>query len=739
MSIERYHSFNPLEDYDRVDKINKTIKSTNDNTTFRNKFNESDVPDDDDVWTWETATSKWRPKPKTNVKHHIDSTSDHYGVSGAVQNNFTSFDASGLPKDSGSNASSFDPAGTASGLMSTHTSAYDHTKIHDAATAGTGISVTGQEIANTDTGSSAVASHTSAYDHSKLHNQAHGIDSGTDHNGVSGATENNFIAFNASGLPKDSGSKAGDFATAGHTHAQLHDAATAGDGISVVGQQVSNSDRGSTAVSGHESAYNHSNYNTAYGWGDHASAGYFVKASDDMDDISDGATYKKTHNDYTDAEVTKLSGIEAGADVTDATNVAAAGAVMDGDFSANGLMTRTGAGTYSSFKYNYSASAAPGVNDDNTAGYAVGSAWIDTTADKSYTCVDATTGAAVWKEQGGSGGVTSVTATSPIASSGGSTPNITISATPSFTDVTLTGVLKLPNTTSDTVGVIKFNDKRFFHNKGLYNVYVGEESGNYTLSGNSNTLCGYSVGNSLTSGSSNTVFGAWALQGSVSGNYNSGIGTSVFASLTSGGYNVAIGTECLYSLTTGSFNVAIGKSTMPGCAGGSYNTAVGKDAGAGITSGNYNVLLGFKAGYSAGNISDKLYIENSNSTTPLIGGDFANDLAGINMTIANIKSTLHIGGSFGAKVTAKSANFTADATTFTYLCTTGAGGITATLPAASGCTDRIYNFKKVDSGAGALTIDGNASETIDGSLTYSLASQWDKVTIQCDGSNWYVI
>lgn len=42
----------------------------------------------------------------------------------------------------------------------------------------------------------------------------------------------------------------------------------------------------------------------------------------------------------------KLDGVEASADVTDATNVAAAGAVMDGDFGSNGLMERTGAGTY---------------------------------------------------------------------------------------------------------------------------------------------------------------------------------------------------------------------------------------------------------------------------------------------------------------------------------------------------------------------------------------------------------
>ena len=51
-------------------------------------------------------------------------------------------------------------------------------------------------------------------------------------------------------------------------------------------------------------------------------------------------------NVFTDADHTKLNGIETSADVTDATNVASAGAVMDGDFTSNGFMKRTGAGSY---------------------------------------------------------------------------------------------------------------------------------------------------------------------------------------------------------------------------------------------------------------------------------------------------------------------------------------------------------------------------------------------------------
>jgi hypothetical protein len=63
-----------------------------------------------------------------------------------------------------------------------------------------------------------------------------------------------------------------------------------------------------------------------------------------------------------------------------------------------------GAGVYAMYGEpraldNYAATAAPGVNDDSADGYAVGSQWIDTTADIEYVCVDATATAAVWKRR----------------------------------------------------------------------------------------------------------------------------------------------------------------------------------------------------------------------------------------------------------------------------------------------------------------------------------------------------
>ncbi len=45
---------------------------------------------------------------------------------------------------------------------------------------------------------------------------------------------------------------------------------------------------------------------------------------------------------------------------------------------------------------NFTATTAPTATDDSAAGYAVGSMWVDVTANISYVCVDATATAAIW-------------------------------------------------------------------------------------------------------------------------------------------------------------------------------------------------------------------------------------------------------------------------------------------------------------------------------------------------------
>jgi len=64
-------------------------------------------------------------------------------------------------------------------------------------------------------------------------------------------------------------------------------------------------------------------------------------------------------------------------------------------------------------KCNYNATGAPAVTDDLSKGYTPGSIWVNVTGDKAYICVDATVGAAIWRETSaigapGSGSMTSV-------------------------------------------------------------------------------------------------------------------------------------------------------------------------------------------------------------------------------------------------------------------------------------------------------------------------------------------
>lgn len=118
---------------------------------------------------------------------------------------------------------------------------------------------------------------------------------------------------------------------------------------------------------------------------------------DGSDDIQDATAAQKGL--ATAAQITKLDGVETAADVTDAVNVNAAGAVVHGDISeAEGILRKTGAETYEAIKSNLGATTDPGATDDSAAGYAVGSRWINVTLDKEFVCLDATAAAAVWTE-----------------------------------------------------------------------------------------------------------------------------------------------------------------------------------------------------------------------------------------------------------------------------------------------------------------------------------------------------
>ena len=83
-----------------------------------------------------------------------------------------------------------------------------------------------------------------------------------------------------------------------------------------------------------------------------------------LDDIANGTTHVKSTNDFTDASLAKLGGIEALADVTDATNVEAAGAVMESGNNASAKIPsgttaqRDGSPSAGFFRWNTTTSSA---------------------------------------------------------------------------------------------------------------------------------------------------------------------------------------------------------------------------------------------------------------------------------------------------------------------------------------------------------------------------------------------
>jgi hypothetical protein len=106
----------------------------------------------------------------------------------------------------------------------------------------------------------------------------------------------------------------------------------------------------------------------------------------------------------------------------------------------------------------------------------------------------------------------------------------------------------------------------------------------------------------------------------------------------------------------------------------------------------------------------------------------------------NANSTVQIDGSLAMAIRTISGDYAATGTDNTILANTSSTSITVTLPAASSITGRIYTIKKIGNGGldRELTISP-ASGTIEGGASYKIFNDWTYVTLQTDGTNWYVI
>jgi len=219
------------------------------------------------------------------------------------------------------------------------------------------------------------------------------------------------------------------------------------------------------------------------------------------------------------------------------------------------------------------------------------------------------------------------------------------------------------------------------------NLILGEDAGNTTATGLYNVIAGKDAGRSITTANQCVYIGRLAGDGNTTGTGNFGLGASS-CRVGTGNNNVAIGTNALSNSTGVSSSVAVGESALRDSLGSSA-TAIGRYAGilnvsavqsvfigasagqgaaaysairqvcigmeAGINSGtnsHYNVFIGYRAGYTvttgASNImigpnaggaettnSNRLYIANSNTITPLIYGLFSGAGAGLTIYSQN--------------------------------------------------------------------------------------------------------
>lgn len=294
---------------------------------------------------------------------------------------------------------------------------------------------------------------------------------------------------------------------------------------------------------------------------------------------------------------------------------------------------------------------------------------------------------------------------------------------------------------------------------GYWNVFIGSDAGASITTSYANIGIGYKSIASLTTDTNvwNIGIGFSTLELLTGGGSNIAIGNNVLALTTTGGANVGVGHGCLYS-NTADHNVAIGNNAGSDTTSAEKNVYIGHYSGYRTGTGDNNIMIGYYAGghgttynqsgcifigYQAGlneSTSNKLYIDNSSSATPLIYGEFDNDQLTVN-------GGLTINGDLYLKRTASATDYNPSALTsddvIAITDTSSARAVTiSTEDVQSGSTSnpRIMTVKDESGNAGTNNITVSLeSGNIDGSASYVIDGDYESVTIYLDGTNGFTV
>lgn len=104
----------------------------------------------------------------------------------------------------------------------------------------------------------------------------------------------------------------------------------------------------------------------------------------------------------------------------------------------------------------------------------------------------------------------------------------------------------------------------------------------------------------------------------------------------------------------------------------------------------------------------------------------------------NPTSSFHVNGSFAANITSITTALAIDATHY-IIAAGGTTSYTVTLPTAVGIAGRMYQIKKTSASSYTVTIATTSSQTIDGSSSLVVTTQYQSYTLVSDGSNWLIL
>jgi len=178
-----------------------------------------------------------------------------------------------------------------------------------------------------------------------------------------------------------------------------------------------------------------------------------------------------------------------------------------------------------------------------------------------------------------------------------------------------------PNGTEDLYNTFYGLSAGISNTTGFANSFFGVAAGSHNTQGSSNSFFGRSAGQNNITGFSNSFFGTHAGAINTTGSYNSFFGRDAGINNTTGGQNSFFGQAAGHNNTDGNMNSFFGRYAGFNNKAGNRNTFIGWNTGFANESGEGNVFLGSNAGFTEKG-SNKLYIDNLSTSTPLIWGDF---------------------------------------------------------------------------------------------------------------------